>query len=130
MTKRKLLTIDEARKLLLDIVAKNPEKVNPRVPGTMMCLYTTGENFRNPRRCIVGQLAYEQGWYLPGEADISQCQPVSMAARAYRWPIGSSAISYLQAVQSQADGCGGNGSVRARWGSKRLRKVIDNTIDF
>jgi len=96
-------TVERVRDLLLDIVDRMPDSVNP-VNSSGVCVYGTADG----RHCIVGQLAYEQGWSLGGtddnETDINGS--VHDVADILGWPLTNPAIEALSRIQVIADGAG------------------------
>ena len=92
----KLITADEARQLVLDLITRFPDHTNPN-NGTA-CVYLGWVNGEE-RRCIIGQLAFEQGW-LPPSRDSGS---VRMIARTLRWPLSDEAVDVLEVVQNRAD---------------------------
>lgn len=92
-----LLTVDDLRPKLREIVARMPKACNPTVDGT--CLYT--DPVDSDRHCLAGQLAAELGWQVPGP-DVEGL--VSMGVHIqFGWPLDEDAVEYLTTVQGAAD---------------------------
>jgi hypothetical protein len=101
MTKTKLITKTEVQRVVKQIVAENPDAVNPTVRGTRTCLYHKGRG-RNIRRCIIGQAAFELGLPTPA-ADYGAVSDVAWDG-VWKNRFTDAALNYAENVQLAADG--------------------------
>lgn len=95
-----LLTADELAPMVARIIERMPDVCNPRdIPDDMgsTCLYTSSDG---QSHCLVGQLAADNGWKVPGR---SYREGAPSASRKYGWPINHGAEEYLRTLQLQAD---------------------------
>jgi len=94
-----LLSVPEVRSLFRDIAQRMPDAVNPVDADGYTCTYDDG----NGRRCIVAQVAHEQGWPLPAPDSDEASQVASAVAKSLGWPVTPYAALYLDKVQGRAD---------------------------
>jgi len=90
--------VPELRDLLLGIVDRMPDNRNP-VGLYGSCVFDDGDG----RHCIIGQLAYEQGWRSPGSNPFANEWDASKAASYYGWPVTPVGGEMLDRVQAAAD---------------------------
>lgn len=91
-----LNTADEARAAIAAVIAANPDKINPMVHHVCRFTSTTDPDWH----CIVGQLAADLGWSVPGPK--FDGGSVS-ATEVYGWPVSDEALEVLMEAQKQAD---------------------------
>jgi len=92
-----VLSFDDTRALLLDIIRRYPDNRNPLSDNGLICLYTNAAG----RHCLIGQLAYEQGWEMP--SDTRQYLGAATQATDLRWPLSPEAVDLATYAQSVAD---------------------------
>jgi hypothetical protein len=100
------LSVSQVQAKIQALAASHPDWTNPvvvdeagfgRIPGPR-CVYLDP---LTEHRCIIGQLAFEEGWKLAGVAD--EFRPASQVAKANNWPLAPAAIKELDVTQSRAD---------------------------
>jgi hypothetical protein len=95
-----LLGPNDLRLLLRQTIATHPYNTNPTdSEGT--CVYTDPND--PSRHCIIGQLAADQGWFLPEERLADNEAKVAMVAKKLNWPVSDAGWGFLDRVQSKAD---------------------------
>lgn len=88
----------EAITKLAALIAANPDAVNPLYRDGKSCVYTGTDG---KSHCIVGQLAADEGWDIPGPGEPGE---YADDMTEWEWPIDTDTADYLAAVQKIADG--------------------------
>jgi hypothetical protein len=99
-TPTKLLGPNELRPLLRQVIDANPDAVNPRTNHNW-CLYTDPDDPK--RHCIIGQLALNQGWTVPGPEIMGAASSVVYECG---WPVSDDGGFYLDDIQMEIDNKG------------------------
>lgn len=96
-----LLGPEDLRPLVLDIIERMPDNVNPvdSVGVRAICLY----NGPDGSHCIAGQLGAEQGWNLE---DADEYGGIDEACRILGWPVTDDGAQWLEILQQRADNLG------------------------
>lgn len=123
-----IMDVPELRDKLLDIVRRFPENVNPQAPATAdsspHCIYDDGEG----NHCLIGQLAFEQGWRVPGYYETMSADTVAVQ---YSWPVNKNGKDYLRRIQGIADhGLDDMPDEPIRWSDERLIETITKAAEY
>lgn len=95
----------EVRDLLLDVIARHPDNVNPFEEDGLNCAYTDPKD--PERHCLIGQLVAEQGWAMPSPEHNANA---AFVAGTHHWPLTADAADWIGDAQEAADNASNAGA--------------------
>lgn len=108
----KIMDIEDVRAVINEIVAEQPDQVNPYVMndtlGHTVCVY---QDAKGARRCIAGEFAHRLGKPVPGHEIRDSVTGLggwdeTISTYEHPWDLTHAAAQYLAEVQIAADGDG------------------------